>query len=229
MELKKRIVCLASSRKHNELCIAGREVIDDRPGAWIRPVSARPHEEVARSECRLASGRTPQLLDIVDVPMAERRPSSYQRENWLIDSSRKWEFIATAHANALPAIVDEPPALWVNGYSTIAGLNDRVPERLAPELDSSLVMIAVDSVVYSTYAFPGAAPALRAEFSVGDFEYRLRVTDPDAERRFMTKPGTQLRAGAAYLTISLGELYRGFAYKLVAGVIETPASHRVDV
>jgi len=47
MATVKRIVCLANSRKLQGRCIAGREIVQGKPGAWIRPVSAREHEEVS--------------------------------------------------------------------------------------------------------------------------------------------------------------------------------------
>ena len=82
----KRIVCLANSRKLHGRCIAGREfTLDNTPGAWIRPVSNRRHQEVSEYERQYSDGSDPQLLDIVDIPLLQHCPEEYQRENWLLD------------------------------------------------------------------------------------------------------------------------------------------------
>ena len=50
MQDVKRIVCLANSRKLHGRSVAGREWIDGHSGRWIRPVSAREHQEVSEYE-----------------------------------------------------------------------------------------------------------------------------------------------------------------------------------
>ena len=90
----KRIVCLANSRKYNERCIAGREQLSGGlPGPWVRPVSAREHEEVSLSERRFSDGGEPLLLDVIDVPVLEARPKFHQSENWLLDPARPWRLV----------------------------------------------------------------------------------------------------------------------------------------
>ena len=50
---------------------------------------------------------------------------------------------------------------------------------------------------------------------------QLGVTDPEIERRYVQKDEGEylLRSGSICLTISLGEPFHGFVYKLVAGVL----------
>lgn len=66
----KRIVCLANSWKLRERCIAG---IDLDTGQWIRPVcdSLYPEDGRVPRSIRMIEGREPELLDILQVPLAE--------------------------------------------------------------------------------------------------------------------------------------------------------------
>lgn len=87
----KRIVCLANSRKLHGRCVAGREWTGGRAGRWIRPVSNREHQEVSEYERQYEDGSDPQLLDVIDVPVLEPRPASFQSEDWLLDPEYYWE------------------------------------------------------------------------------------------------------------------------------------------
>lgn len=53
----KHLLLLANSRKFNERCVAGREMVADRIGAWIRPVSSSELGEVDRFARQYAPGR----------------------------------------------------------------------------------------------------------------------------------------------------------------------------
>ena len=87
----KRILCLANSRKLSGRCLAGREFDGLEAGPWIRPVSDREHEEVSEHERQYEDGSDPRVLDVIDVPLCEPRPSGYQVENWLLDPEYYWQ------------------------------------------------------------------------------------------------------------------------------------------
>ena len=87
MATTKRIVCLATSRIPQGRCIAGRELVDDCPGDWIRPVSTHGHQGVSKYERQYKDGSDPRLLDILDISLQKHQPRDHQRENWLLDSS----------------------------------------------------------------------------------------------------------------------------------------------
>ena len=90
MSITKRMVCLANSRKRQGRCVAGRERNAGVVGAWIRPVSDRPAEEVSEYERQYQDGSDPRVLDIIQVPLIEARPKDYQQENWLLDPQLYW-------------------------------------------------------------------------------------------------------------------------------------------
>lgn len=96
MAIVKRIVCLANSRKLQGRCVAGIELVGGERRGWIRPVSAREHEEVSEYERQYPDGSDPRPLDIIDVPLLEPRARGYQQENWLIDPDSYWERIGKA-------------------------------------------------------------------------------------------------------------------------------------
>jgi len=82
----KTIVCLANSRKYSGRCIAGKEILADGYGPWIRPVSVRQYGEISEEERRYENGVSAKLLDILRVPLIGAAPQLYQSENYLIDS-----------------------------------------------------------------------------------------------------------------------------------------------
>lgn len=218
----KRIVCLANSRKMSGRCIAGKEILEDkRPGEWVRPVSDREHEEVSPSERQYEDASEPELLDVIDVPVRRARPQGYQQENWLLDPSRRWSKVDRIVWNDLPRWTDTGETLWTNGYSSGKGLNDRVPEDMTAHLDSSLHLIRADSLrVNITFDADRESFQLRGMFWYNGHRYSLRITDPVSEQKAEELGPVVIPIDdARFLTISLGEPFEGFAYKLIAAII----------
>jgi hypothetical protein len=226
------IACLANSRKRSGRCIAGRLVTNAGLGAWIRPVSDRPDEEISEEERRYENGLDPQVLDVVAIVMRQPKPSLYQRENHLIDASYYWERAGSMSWAELQRTVENPePSLWINGHSSHYGQNDRVPEALARALRRSLYLIHPENLTITVARegteFGNPRRRVRARFHLHRQSYYLAVTDPRAERRHLCYQDGEYPLNEALLCVSLGELYNGFAYKLAATVIvsqraETP-------
>lgn len=198
--------------------------MNDRPAGWIRPVSAREHEEVSEGERGYQNGEDPQVLDVIDVPVLEARPGTFQSENWLLDPGYYWSKVSRLDANDLGDYVDNEGALWLNVGSTMAGLNDEIPVEQANELTTSLTLVHVPAVRISVFS-PGAAfgnpkRRVQARFKLGGDDYWLWVTDPTYERRYLAQDNGEYALGPCYMTVSLGEPYGGYAYKLVAAIIE---------
>jgi hypothetical protein len=220
----KKIVCLANSRKHSGRCVAGKEVLEDGFGAWIRPVSARQSAEISEEERRYENGALPKVLDIIDIPMIGAAPLLHQSENYLIDSARYWVKTGEASWSDVQRLVDKPSTLWTDGDSTYYGLNDRVKVATACKLTNSLMLISPQElalkVVTEGREFGNPRRRVRADFRHAGVNYSLVVTDPVAEGALLAKPDAQYQLEDTYLCVSLGEAHTdGWCYKLVAAVI----------
>jgi len=223
MGIAKRIACLANSRKMQGRCVAGREWNAGVVGSWIRPVSDRPTEEVSEYERQYQDGSDPRVLDIIQVPLIEARPKDYQQENWLLDPRLYWVKVGTLAWERLFNLQDRRGPLWINGNSSYNGLNDRIPLAQAIELRSSLKLIHVRNLELKVFA-PGEAfgntkRRVQARFAFDGMDYWLWVTDPIVERQYLAGSDGEYAVGEAYLTVSIGEPYQDYCYKLVATVI----------
>ena len=220
----KRILCLANSRKLSGRCIAGREIVNNQPGAWIRPVSNREHQEVSWEERHYQDGSDPSVLDVIDVPLVEARPHLFQQENWLVDPKFYWQRTGRLDWAGLQPFVEAVGPLWVNGQHTGRGLNDRVALAEAERLHSSLRLVRVTGLTIDV-SCPGAVfgnpkRRLQGQFQYEGVWYHLRVTDPVYERRFLALPDGRHQLGESCLAVSLGEPFESYAYKLIAAIIE---------
>ena len=222
MEIK-RLICLANSRKVAGRCVAGIELVGTTRAGWVRPVSAREHEEVSEYERQYHDGGDPRVLDIIDVPLLRALPKSYQQENWLLDPDNYWVKVGQFDVAELVTIAAKDGPLWVNGHRTYNGLHDSIPEQDAKALRSSLTLIAVDDLSLRVFA-PGSAfgdpkRRVQGDFTFARERYRLWVTDPIIERKYKAMEDGTYYVGVCYLTISIGEPHKGVCYKLIAAVI----------
>ncbi|MEU9502159.1 hypothetical protein [Streptomyces sp. NPDC048196] len=219
MATTKKLVCLANSRKHGGRCVAGIEI---KSNSWIRPVSSRPGHEVSAAERQYPSGAEPGLLDIVSMRLIKPKPIGFHRENWLVDSSVRWQKKGQIGWDELCLLEEPSTRLWRNGYHTNAGNNDRVPADQEGTVMESLKLIRVDeATIQVDHPWSNdARPTVRAQFQHAGSVYSLRVTDPVCEERFRGRGIGRYPLGNSFLTISLSEKFDGYLYKLVAAVIE---------
>lgn len=225
MQCVKRIVCLANSRKLHGRCVAGREWLDGRPGRWIRPVSAREHQEVSEYERQYEDGSDPRVLDIIDVPLLQPSPgpATFQSENWLLDPEYYWEKVGRLSGSDLPLLADPVSPLWIEGHGTYHGLNDKIPLELADSVGDSLKLIHVSELQFSVFrpgeAFGNSKRRVQGRFRHAGSWYSLWVTDPVYERRYLAKLDGKYSIDECFLTVSLGEPYGDAVYKLIASII----------
>jgi hypothetical protein len=166
------------------------------------------------------------VLDIVEFPVLERVPEGFQRENWRLQPDGRWRITGRATCTDLEKYVDRRPGLWIDGYRSNPGGHNRIPLEKTEELITSLRLLSAESVTLVVYRKSNGRRYVDACFRHAGQYYRLRVTDPVYEERYMARRDGEYRLGGCYLTISLGEKFRDedtgmdYCYKLVAAVIE---------
>jgi hypothetical protein len=225
MPYTKKIVCLANSRKPpSGRCIAGREIVGGGFGDWIRPVSARPSREISEVERRYEDGTDPKVLDIIVIQMSERLPQHHQQENHVIDDTYYWLRRGAVSWRDLQAAVEDPAGpLWLNGFSSWHGRNDRVPDGQLSTLNRSLYLVRPYRLLLVVGLeggqFGPARRRVRARFNVSGQTYAVGVTDPGVEAQYLARSDGEYPLDDALICVSLGEAFNGFAYKLAAAVI----------
>ncbi len=187
-------------------------------------MSSREHQEVSEHERQYEDGRDPQVLDVINIPLLAHQPADYQQENWLLDPVHYWTKVRAATPHELEGLLEPFGPLWIDGYSTYNGINDKVPIGLARQLGSSLRLIRVNEVVLSVFksAFGQQKRKVQAQFHYGGAQYALSVTDPRYEREYLARADGEYQLDSCYLTISLGEAFQGDSYKLVAAILPLP-------
>lgn len=224
MATVKRIVCLANSRKLSGRCVAGIEIREGQRLGWVRPISAREHEEVSERERQYEDGSDPRLLDVVDIPLLAPRPKRYQQENWLLDPARNWQRVSIKKWDDLHALADKEGRLWIDGDSTYNGQNDRISLARADTLQSSLRLLRVTRMTLFVFrpseAFGNSTRRVQGRFAHAGVYYHFWVTDPVYEATYLARPDGAYQIGESFLTVSLGEPYNGACYKLIAAIME---------
>jgi hypothetical protein len=226
MGVSKRILCLANSRKPSGRCIAGIEIAHDgQPLGWIRPISSHGQDAVHDYERQYPDGSEPRLLDIINMPLLKPAPDGCQSENWLLDTSGRWQRTGLADMNLLSRCICKQKAIWANGHSTTRGENDEIPSEEADALTNSLMLIQVPWLGVTVYEGPKGLCA-RGWFPYGESMYGLRITDPVFEQMVFNHGLRNRKFGNAYVTVSLtmpmrkdygsGQQYR---YKVIAAII----------
>lgn len=247
MSTVKRIVCLANSQKKPGRCVAGKEIVEGVPGGWVRPVSTkRPNGALSPSERVYISREEPAVLDILECRVEASRAEGYQTENWGLAGDNQFKKIGTLSWADLGEFVDYPRELWLNGdgnSSEFGGkARNRIPVNRANALGSSLLLIKVDAMHVEVSPGQFGRSKMRGHFQYGpssvftrpqsptpteafnelrQVSYELSITDPVFEQKY-TGYGEQFSIGESYLTISLGVVYDGYVYKLIAGIMEKP-------
>jgi hypothetical protein len=102
-------------------------------------------------------------------------------------------------------------------------LNDRVEASDAPQYGYSLRLIHVHDLKIKISAegarYGEMKRKVRGLFTCNGEMYHLMITDPLVERRYLGGPDGMHDVGSAILCLSLGDVFAGSAYKLIAAVL----------
>ena len=192
-----RMVVLANSRKCGGYCLAGKSLdLAGHVGIWVRPVNGSAADGLPRQRTLCSDGRQAAVLDVVSLEWGQPAPSLHQRENRLMGAATL-ERCGRVNWDDLPLLADQASSgLWLDGYSSHCGLNDRVPARQLADLPGSLRLVAVSEL--ALYGKPGHQGRMkhRADFRIGQRRYNLALTDPVAN--FWPTAGHRLDLAAAY-------------------------------
>ena len=214
----KTLVLLANSCKNGGRCFAGKEVVDGRVGAWVRPTGAGFGGAIQPFEQRLADGTLPGVLDVVEVALHRPDPTGFQSENHRIASGLPWSYRGRLSRAALHRLVDPCATLWLNGFSSAGGCNDRIPEDQLERLDTSLCFIGPVAVTLSV-----GAGKVRASFHHRQVRHDLCVTDPTIKAAYAACADDWYPLGEAFICASLAPVWNGYAYKLAAAIMTPQA------
>jgi len=222
--MEKKFICLANSRKASGRCIAGKELINGVPSSWVRPISERDGHEISEYDRSYEDGNTAQVFDIIKLILKGKADHPLQIENYIIDDQYYWSKKGR-YTDSLDLLLDTPDSLWQIGYSSYNGVNDRVPVGAIHAAGQSLYFIRPENleivVRIEGAAFGNGKKKVRAAFSYRDVDYLITVTDPEVERTYLSLgEGRHRPTRQCYMTVSLGEAFEGYYYKLAAGIFE---------
>lgn len=216
-----RIVCLSNSWKLEERCIAG---IDCDNGNWIRPVydSLYPKDGKVPRLARLIEGKEPELLDILEIPLADTgNDFGFECENLSVLPGQ-WKLLGRVRPSELVGYCGNFPHILHNSLKYVnPSWLKALPFQQRRTLQ--LVQAASISVAKSSSGNTGWRGSLQT--SNGQTLRDAKITDPVFAEKL--EAGYQ-PTGSCLVTVSLSmpwaphDNWEGEepCWKLIAGVIE---------
>jgi hypothetical protein len=218
----KKIICLANSWKLNERCIAGIDLDTEK---WIRPVcdSLYPEDGRIPKSTRLIGGREPDLLDILEIPLADTgNDFGFESENFSVLPGQ-WKCLDKAQTKNLLKYCSNLTHILHNSWKYV---NPSYLQSLPFDLRCTLQLVQV--VGFSVE---------RKTNSKGNTEWRGTIRSANGhnlEGAKITDPVFVKKLDAGYqppnnclvtVSLSMPWAYKNWegeipCWKLIAGVIE---------
>lgn len=224
MSSLKKIICLANSWKKGERCIAG---IDLDTGKWVRPVcdDLYPQDGRIPQSIRLINSKEPNLLDILEIPLANTGNNfGFESENLSVLAGQ-WKCSAQARTEDLPKYCHNSTSILHNGRKYVYPSD---LQRLPFAERRTLQLVHVESFSAEESINSEGKPEWRGSIhSVNGHTLKgAKITDPVFVKKL--NAGYQaLTINNCFVTVSLSlpwahENWEGEApcWKLIAGVIE---------
>lgn len=214
--MKKTIICLANSKKHNGRCLAGIEVKakhenyilvknNSNMPKWVRPVSS-----LGSGQLSLGETQNIKILDVLEIDCLNECPSGAHCENTYYTGLVKKEIPLGRTSENLNALCDSAHDLIFENRGKAVTVEDFNSGCY------SLMLIKPEN----PYFCYGYNESLRVRFSYKNNPYNLPVTDPVFLDKINCGNIDKYNHRDYYFSLSLGTEYLNEHWKLVAGVIE---------
>jgi len=221
--------------------VAGKEISWDDKGwhvaGWIRPIG-KPEDEgaVPMHQMRFADGKTPQILDIIDVPLVGSANDPNHPEDWIIDLQYYWRRVRGFPSEELKLLEDQNPVMWSDASEPRKVVSGYVSVMKKP---GSLYFMRPPKgwqiVIFRKTIWSQGTPTDRYKdhyllrFTVNAEVHEFDITDPGFTGTF----GHLVKSpehGEAVVPIASPDLYfcclsltpafKGYHYKILAALIE---------
>lgn len=216
--MEKEVIILTKSDKNGGYCVAG---IDIATGNFIRIVSEDIVSEHALFDNHLIYRGSHEYVDIMDVVKVKLKGKDncwYQPENYVIQGNNSFEKIRVANKDEIRDYLMDLDYVFYNDEKCVT------PELIREFRDKySLVIFKVDKL--KLWLDNRNNQKLLANFEYNNVEYSyINITDHNITQRYISNVAEKSpRPYIMYnpiLIMSLGTLYQGSHFKLIANIIE---------
>ena len=212
-----QMIVLANSYKNGGRCVAGFDVTGQK---LVRPISVQTHGELSMSQCEIdvdGVQRGVRCLDLIEIPVGSSTPQVAQPENHELLTG-KWKWLTSLDRKQA---VDFLELLHECSKELLFNCDSKVDHNEVDggQVSKSLTVIKVANPIFFLGLRKEKSAQLRTKFSYSGVIYDLPITDDRPWIKYAREEPERFSKGTWYFTISLGELWNGSMWKLVAGAM----------